>query len=107
MNGKKQRNKVITWGDFMNKAYFPKDNDTSFMQQLNYLYHGAKEKDEFFDEDNYRWWIGGAICNNLEVANNITNYYEGEKRTLFGIAVGWDYQNPYRMELWKNITNDV
>ena len=91
----------------MNKAYFPKENDTSFIEQLNYLYHGAMKKDNLFDDNNYKWWLGVGVCNSLDVTSNIIKYCKYEKRTLYGIAVEMDYQNPYRMELWKNITNDI
>jgi hypothetical protein len=108
MNGKRQRNKVITWGDFMNKAYLPnKDEDISFMNQLYYIRCGALKNDKAFNEDNYKWCLGVGVINEIDVAKNIIHYNQDEKRTLFGIAVDIDYHNSFRMELWKNITNDI
>ena len=91
----------------MNKAYFPKDNDISIVNQLNSYRCGAIKSDKFFNEDNYKWCLGVGVCNDIDVITNTITHNKDEKRTLFGIAVEIDYQNPYRMELWKNITNDI
>lgn len=92
----------------MNKANFPnEDDDMSIMNQLNFYRYGAERSDKFFEEDNYKWCLGVGVITEIDVAKNIINYSQAEKRTLFGIVVEVDYHNPYRMELWKNITNDI
>ena len=91
----------------MNKAIFPSDNDNSIINQLYLLNCGAMKKDMFFNEDNYKWCLGVGVISEIDVTQNIINHSQDEKRTAFGIVVEVDYQNPYKMELWKNITNDI
>lgn len=91
----------------MNKACFPKDDDISIMHQLYAYRCGAMRSDKFFNEGNYKWLLSISVCNDIDAITNTICHSQDEKRMLFGIAVEIDYQNPYRMELWKNITNDV
>ncbi len=91
----------------MNKARFSKDDNMSLMNQLNSYRCGAMRNDKFFEEDNYKWCLGVGVISDIDIVTNIINNLPEEKRTLLGIVVEVDYQNPYRMELWKNITNDI
>ena len=92
----------------MNKAYFPnKDDDMSIMNQLHFYRYGAMKNDKFFNEDNYKWCLGVGVISEIDVAKNIIHHSQDEKRTLFGIVVDVDFHNDFRMELWKNITNDI
>ena len=92
----------------MNKArIFPKEDNISIMNQLHCIRCGALKNDKAFKEDNYKWCLGVDVINDIDIATNTINNLPIEKRILFGIVVEVDYQHPCRMELWKNITNDV
>ena len=92
----------------MNKAIYPNDNDgITIMKQLERIRASAIIDDKYFDEDNYKWCLGVGVISEIDVTKNIIHHSQDEKRTLFGIAVDIDYHNDFRMELWKNITNDV
>jgi predicted hydrolase (HD superfamily) len=88
----------------MNKAIFPND-DITIMKQLERIRASAVMDDKYFDEYNYKWCLGIGVIS--EIAKNTIYYSQDEKRTLFGIAIDIDYHNDFRMELWKNITNDI
>lgn len=92
----------------MNKAICPNDNDgNTIMKQLEHIKASAIMDDKYFCEDNYKWCLGAGVISNIDVAENIIHHSQNEKRTLFGIAIDIDYHNIFRMELWKNITNDI
>lgn len=92
----------------MNKArIFPKEDNMSIMNQLYFIRCGAMKNDKAFNEDNYKWCLGVGVISEKDVAKNIIHHSQDEKRTLFGIAIDIDYHNDFRMELWKNITNDI
>lgn len=92
----------------MNKArILPKEDNMSIMNQLYFIRCGAQKNDNYFNEDNYKWCLGVGVISEIDIAKNIIHHSQDEKRTLFGIDVDIDYHNDFRMELWKNITNDV
>lgn len=92
----------------MNKArIFPKEDNMPIIKQLYLIRCGAIKKDNFFNENNYKWCLGVGVISEIDDTEYMIHHSRDEKRTLFGIDVDIDYHNDFRMELWKNITNDV
>lgn len=80
---------------------------------LNLLYVLAQERGErerhSFNSDDYKWILGIKVICDLDMMHHYSYCTEniGEPKTLFGIKVDIDYQNPYNVQLWENITNKL
>lgn len=83
------------------KAY-----DRNSIEFLNWLWNRAQIKDRFFDKNNYKWTLGVEITNNIKPDQSIIIQREGPI-TLFGIEIEVDYAYPEKIQLWKNVTNEL
>lgn len=79
-------------------------NDT--MQYLNAIYYTLRKmKQNSFRTEDYKWKLGSKIVN--EILPIHVNVNTTEKRTLFGIDVEIDFENPDNLQLFEDITNKV
>ena len=76
------------------------------IEQLRWLYDEARAKDHFKHESYYRWVLSSDIVH--EIQDELAFYNDDSiPCLLFGIAVDIDCISANRMELWKNITDDI
>ena len=81
-------------------------DEVSIINDLHDIYTRAILEDVDFYTQKYLWRLGAYVLNNIEVACNLIFNSDGPT-TLFGIVVEPDYVNPYNIQLWKNITEEV
>lgn len=63
---------------------------------------------EFFCED-YRWELGIAIVNELlyNTGKEFDVVTDDDMPTLFGIPVKVNYNDPYKLKIYEDITNKI
>lgn len=61
-----------------------------------------------FKREEYRWILGVNIINAISDRREYAiSLWPEQPRTLFGIVIEINYQDPYAVQLWENITNKV
>lgn len=59
-----------------------------------------------YNANDYRWRLGVMVIDDIKRDNPFV-YNPTEKRTLYGIVIEVDYQNPYNIQLFEDITNRI
>ena len=75
-------------------------------EHLRWIWTIAQAKDPRYIRDNYKWTLGVEIFNKIKADQSIIVKCE-EPITLFGVTIEVDYAYPLKIELWKNITNEL
>lgn len=79
------------------------DNLTRFVMAVK---NDCMERDPFFLDDHYKWWLGARVAEMLGGLSK--GEYVLIKKSkiplLLGISVEIDTENPWRCELWHNVT---
>lgn len=85
-------------------------HDNSIIKHLEILYFTLREmkkqKREYFRDFDYKWVLGIAVIQELKLHDNYRLVKE-EPVCLFGIVVEIDYENPYNVQLYEDITNKI
>ncbi len=76
------------------------------------LYHTLRQCRPDFKSDDYRWKLGAAVIYDLDSMYHYgialqTMLHSDEVPTLFGIKIDIDYENPYTLQLFEDITNKI
>ena len=84
--------------------------NVSLYKYLETLYHTLREIKhrnlELFNSNKYKWKLGIEVANILKICNNSITIQE-KTQYLFGIEVKIDYKNPYNVQLYEDITNQI
>ena len=86
-----------------------KNLDISFVQMLYFTLRKCRPD---FKPEKYRWRLGTAVVQDLDAIYNYGIATQmlvkpDAKLTLYGINVEIDYENPYNLQLFEDITNKI
>lgn len=86
-----------------------KNLDISFIE---ILYHTLRQCRLDFKPEEFRWRLGAAVIRDLDTIYNYGIVTQklvkpDAKPTLYGIDVEIDYENPYNLQLFEDITNKI
>lgn len=92
------------------KIDYKDSRNVQLYKYLETLYHTLRENKhrnlELFNSNKYKWKLGVEIANILNILDNQVVTQE-KTRYLFGIEVEIDYKNPYNVQLYEDITNQI
>lgn len=92
------------------KIDYKDSRNVSLYKYLETLYHTLREIKhqnlELFNSNKYKWKLGIEAANILKICNNSITIQE-KTQYLFGIEVEIDYKNPYNIQLYEDITNEI